>query len=135
MLDILGSEKRTCDGNSRRDFLKAGTLGIGGLTLADAFRIQEAQATGEHPTRGFGKAKQCILLYLYGAASQHETFDMKPDAPAGIRPIFNPIETNVSGIRICEHLPRIARQMHRLTLIRSMTHPFPIHNAGYALTG
>jgi hypothetical protein len=135
MLDILGSVKRTCDGSSRRDFLKVGTLGLGGLTLADALRLQAAQANVEHPTRGFGKAKQCILLYLYGAASQHDTFDMKPDAPAGIRSIFNPIETNVAGIRICEHLPRIAKQMHRLTLIRSMTHPFPIHNAGYALTG
>lgn len=133
MLEILGSHKRVCDGLSRRDFLSAGALGVGGLSLADVLRLQEASAaTGRS---GFGRAKQCIVLFLYGAASQHETFDLKPEAPTGSRGPFNPIETSAPGVRICEHLPRLAKQMHQVTLIRSMTHPYPIHCAAYALTG
>lgn len=135
MLEILGNAKRTCDGVSRRDFLRAGVLGLGGLTLADALRAAPASAAVATPGRSFGRAKRCILLYLYGAASQAETFDLKPDAPEDVRGPFKPIETNVSGIRISEHLPRIAKQMDGITLIRSMTHPFPIHCAAYALTG
>jgi len=134
MLNLLGSSKRMCDGVSRRDFLRAGSLGLGGLTLADALRLQAAQAAPASG-RGFGRAKQCIVLFLYGAASQLETFDLKPDAPTDIRGPFRPIETSAAGVRISEHLPRLAKQMHRVTLIRSMTHPYPIHCAAYALTG
>lgn len=132
MLSVLGSEKRMCDGVSRRDFLQAGSLGLGGLSLAQALPVQAAARGGG---RRFGQAKQCIVLFLYGAASQLETFDLKPDAPTDTRGPFNPIETSVPGIRICEHLPKVARQMHRMTVIRSMTHPHPIHCAAYALTG
>lgn len=133
MLSILGSSKRMCDGVTRREFLRAGTMGAAGLSMADLLRLQAAGAdTG---VRRFGQARQCIVLYLYGAASQLETFDLKPDAPTDIRGPFSPIETSVSGVRICEHLPRLAKQMHRVTLIRSMTHPYPIHCAAYALTG
>lgn len=127
-----------CDGVSRREFLRAGTLGVAGLTLADLLRLQEAGA-GPQAARSaggsFGKAKGCILLYLYGAASQLETFDPKPDAPTDIRGPFNPIETSVPGVRICEHLPLLAKQMRHMTVIRSMSHPYPIHCAAYALTG
>ena len=134
MLELLGNSKRLCDGSTRRDFLRAGSLGIGGLSFADLLRLQAAGASIP-PLHGFGRAKQCILLYLYGAASQHDTFDLKPDAPAGVRSIFAPIGTSAPGVRICEHLPRLAKQMHRVTVINSMTHPFPIHCAAYALTG
>jgi hypothetical protein len=126
-----------CDGVSRRDFLRAGSLGVGGLTLEQLLQAESARAAARDPAgpAGFGKAKQCILLYLYGAASQAETFDLKPDAPADVRGPFSPIATSVPGVRISEHLPLLARQMHRVTLIRSMTHPYPIHCAAYALTG
>jgi hypothetical protein len=133
MLKILGSRKQVCTGVSRRDFLTAGSLGIGGLALAAGSPATAAAAPIR--SRSFGKAKQCIVLYLYGAASQLETFDLKPDAPADTRGPFNPIETSVPGVRICEHLPRLAKEMHRVTVIRSMTHPYPIHCAAYALTG
>jgi hypothetical protein len=132
MLKILGSRKQVCTGVTRRDFLTAGSLGIGGLALSSG---PPAAAAAANRIRGFGRAKQCIVLYLYGAASQLETFDLKPDAPADTRGPFNPIETSVPGVRICEHLPRLAKEMHRVTLIRSMTHPYPIHCAAYALTG
>jgi hypothetical protein len=134
MLDVLGSRKRVCDGVTRRDFLKVGSLGLASAPFADLLRAQAATAApGALP--GFGRAKNCIVLFLYGAASQLETFDLKPDAPTDTRGPFKPIETSVSGVRISEHLPKVARQMHRMTLIRSMTHPFPIHCAAYALTG
>jgi uncharacterized protein DUF1501 len=86
-------------------------------------------------SRTFGQAKRCILLYLYGAPSQLDTFDLKPDAPAEIRGVFNPIATRVPGVQICEHLPRIANLLDRCTLVRSMTHPYNIHSAAYTLTG
>src|SRR5438874_1019928 len=88
-------------------------------------------------TRGdsFGQAKACILLYLYGAPSQLETFDLKPNAPEDVRGEFKPRSTSVPGLQICEHLPRTARIMHKTTLIRSLTHPYNIHSAAYALTG
>lgn len=134
MLEILGHRKRLCDGSSRRDFLQAGVLGLGGLSLAEALRAEAAPLPAA-AGRGFGRARRCILLYLYGAASQHETFDPKPEAPEDVRGPFRPIETSLAGVRICEHLPRLARRAHQVTLVRSLTHPFPIHCAAYALTG
>jgi hypothetical protein len=105
--------------------------------LPDLWRLQSAQA--DQPTRtpggAFGQAKACILLYLYGAPSQLEVFDLKPDAPVDIRGDFKPIATSVPGLHICEHLPRTARLMHLTTLVRSMTHPYNIHSAAYTLTG
>ncbi len=130
MLRVQGSRKQACDGFSRRDFLTAGGLTAAGFSLSEADAAPAAVGRN-----GFGKAKRAILLYLYGAASQAETFDPKPDAPVDIRGPFRPRETSVSGIRISEHLPLIAKQMHRITVIRSLTHPFPIHGAAYALTG
>ncbi len=138
MLAILGSQKRMCNGQSRREFLRAGSLGLAGsasLSLTELLGSRVASAATIPPGGSFGKAKHCILLFLYGAVSQHETFDLKPNAPTGIRGQFEPIETSVSGVRICEHLPRVASQMHRIALIRSMSHPYPIHCAAYALTG
>ncbi len=82
-----------------------------------------------------GRAKRIILLYLYGAAAQHETYDPKPDAPAEIRGKFRPIETAVPGVQICEHLPRLAKMADRVSFIRSMSHPYNIHSAAYTMTG
>ena len=83
MLRILGSRKRLCDGLSRRDFLQAGSLGLLGLGAGSS--LTQVAAASPAPAGSFGKAKRCILLYLYGAASQIETFDPKPDAPHGFR--------------------------------------------------
>ena len=96
--------------------------------------MQQAQAATPR-ARNFGQAKACILLYKYGSPAQHETFDPKPDAPAEVRGEMRSISTRVPGIQICEHLPRIARIMDRLTVVRSLTHPYPLHGTVYAMTG
>lgn len=137
MLRILGSARRLCDGWTRREMLRAGGLSLYGLPWASLLHLQETQAAAP-PTRrprGFGKAKACILLYLYGAPSQLETFDLKPEAPTDVRSQFKPIATSVPGLHICEHLPRTARLMHHTTLVRSLSHPYNIHSAAYTLTG
>jgi Protein of unknown function (DUF1501) len=137
MLRVLGSPKRLCDGLTRRDMLWAGGLGLFGLGLGDFLRLTEAQAAAPVPSaaRHFGRTKACILLYLYGAPSQLETFDMKPDAPAEVRGELKPIRSRLPGCDVCELLPNAARVMDRVTVVRSLTHPFPIHGVAYATTG
>jgi len=127
MLQILGSYRSLCDGLNRRDFLRVGALG--GLGLA-----ANAIATPSAPVPGFGQAKSVILLFLYGGASQLETFDPKPDAPVEIRGRLGTIATRVPGYRVCEGLPRVARVIDRCTVIRSMTHPYPIHGTAFSVT-
>ena len=131
MLRILGSAKTLCDSLTRRDLLRVGGAGLLSLGLGSAMPRGAASEIGG----SFGRAKRIILLYLYGAAAQHETFDPKPDAPAEIRGDFKPIATKVPGLSICEHLPKLADISDRLTVIRSMTHPYNIHSAAYTLTG
>jgi hypothetical protein len=129
MLRILGSTKRLCDGLTRRDMLRAGGLGLLGLGLG------QAQGSPAHtPGRRFGQAKACILLYLYGSPSQLETFDPKPDAPEEVRGELKSIRSSLPGADVGELLPHTARVMDRVTVLRSMTHPYPIHGAAYALT-
>jgi hypothetical protein len=135
MLRILGSAKRLCDGMTRREMLLAGGLGLFGLQTTDLFRLHALGAPASAPAPCFGKAKACILLYLYGAPSQLETFDLKPDAPSDVRSQFKPIPTSAPGVQVCEHLPLTAQVMHRVALVRSMTHPYNIHSAAYTLTG
>jgi hypothetical protein len=138
MLRILGSPKRLCDGCTRRDMLWAGGLGLFGLGLSDYLRlldVQAAEASHKHAAKSFGKAKACILLFLYGSPSQLETFDMKPDAPVEIRGELKPIRSSLPGLDVCELLPNAARVMDRVTLIRSVTHPYPIHGVAFATTG
>ncbi len=137
MLRILGSAKTLCDSITRREMLRAGGLGLFSLGLADLGALREIQAasSASGTPATFGRAKRILLLYLYGAAAQHETFDPKPEAPAEIRGEFRPIETAVGGLQICEHLPKIARVADRLSIIRSMSHPYNIHSAAYTLTG
>ncbi|OAI48323.1 hypothetical protein AYO44_07395 [Planctomycetaceae bacterium SCGC AG-212-F19] len=132
MLRILGSRKRLCDGLSRRDLLQVGTLGF--LGLGDWFRLQPAQAA---PASGgvFGQAKACILLFLFGSPSQHDTLDPKPDAPEEVRGELKPIATRVPGMHLSELLPKLARIGDRLTLVRSLSHPYAIHSVAYAITG
>ncbi len=138
MLRILGSPKRLCDGWTRREMLRAGGLGLLGLGLPDFFCLREAQANQPRhaaPARHFGRAKSVILLHLYGAHSQLETFDPKPDAPVEIRGELKSIRSAVPGLDVCELLPNLARVTDRVTVVRSMTHPYPLHGVAYATTG
>ncbi|HUY31983.1 MAG TPA: DUF1501 domain-containing protein [Pirellulales bacterium] len=128
MLRILGTSKRLCDGIRRRDFLRVGGLGLAGLGLPAPLRADAQPA-------GFGRAKSCILLYLYGSPSQLETFDVKPAAPVEVRGELGFINTVIPGYQIGELLPEIAKIVDRTTVIRSMSHPYPVHGIAYATTG
>lgn len=119
-----------CDGVSRRNFLKVGALGLGGLTLPQLLRA-EAQSGVKTPR----PHKAVIMIFLPGGPAHQDIFDMKPDAPLEIRGEFKPIATNVPGIRICEHLPKLARMMDRMALIRSIVGATGGHDAIQCLTG
>ena len=133
MLRLLGSPRRLCGGLTRRDWMHVGGLGFLGLSLADAQRLQAETP----PVDGinFGKAKSCILLLPYGSPPQHETFDPKPNAPQEVRGVHNPISTALTGVQFCEGLPRVAQIADRLTVVRSMTHPYPLHCTAYVTSG
>jgi hypothetical protein len=119
MLDLVMGKRGDvrCEGVSRRDFLRVGTLGGLGLTLPGLLRNQARAGT----KRG-ARAKSVLVVYLGGGLSHHDSFDPKPDAPAEVRGKYNPIDTCVSGLRISEMLPRMAKVMNRLTLVRSGAH-------------
>jgi hypothetical protein len=108
---------------ARREVLAAGVLGGTGLTLADLLRLESAAAA---PRREVS----CILLWLRGGPSSIDMWDLKPDAPSEIRGPFQPIGTNVAGIRISEHLPLCAKIADRYCLVRSVTHPREDHEGG-----
>src|SRR3954467_6691352 len=110
MITIPGSPVRWCDGLSRREFLQIGGLGAAGLALPDLFRARAHGATP--PARSAGRARACILLFMGGGPPQMDTFDLKPDAPAGVRGEFPPIATSVPGTQISSLLPSLARQAH-----------------------
>jgi hypothetical protein len=116
---------RLRDARTRRDFLHAGLLGLAGLAMP---------ATGASSRR---RARGVIQLFLWGGPAQQETFDLKPDAPTGVRSLFRPIATRTPGIRICEHLPRLAGLSDRYAIVRSLTHTGVNHgtSAYHMLTG
>lgn len=117
---------------TRRQLLQLGGLGTLGMALPElASRPLPAADVGTK----FGQAKSCILIYKYGAPPQHETFDPKPAAPVEIRGELQAIPTKVPGIDIIDHLPKTAQIMDRLTVVRSLTHPYPLHGTVYATTG
>ena len=128
MLTILGSKQRFCDGVSRRNFLKVGALGLGGLALPQLLRA-ESQAGIR---RGH---KAVIMIFLPGGPPHQDMFDLKTDAPSEVRGEFRPISTNVPGMQICEHLPRLAKIADQYTLIRSMVGAEDRHDAVQCLTG
>ena len=115
--------------------MQVGGLGFLGLQLADFLRLKKADAAASPLSQTFGKAKSCILLLPYGSPPQHETFDPKPQSPENVRGTFSPIGTRVPGVHICEGLPRIANIIDRITVVRSMTHPFPLHCTAYVTSG
>lgn len=115
MLTIYSGSKSTyCDGVSRRNFLKLGALGVGGLTLPELLRAEEAAGVGS-------SHKSIINIHLSGGPSHQDMFDLKPDAPVEFRGEFNPIATNVSGFDICEHFPKLATMADKFAVIRSLT--------------
>jgi hypothetical protein len=104
---------------TRREFLQVGYSGLLGLGLPGLLAARQATAAGAKP----GRAKSVIVILLSGGLGQHDSFDMKPEAPDGIRGEFKPIDTAVPGIRICEHLPNLAARTGKLAIVRSMAHP------------
>jgi hypothetical protein len=129
MLTIAGrSGGRFCDGFSRRDFLRIGGLACAGLTIPQLLRAEGSM--------GMGKShKSVIMIFLAGGPAHQDLFDLKPDAPDGIRGEFRPIATDVPGLEICEHMPRLAAMMSKFVLIRSLVGAGPEHSAGQCLTG
>src|SRR5437899_7848090 len=133
MLRFTGPALQACDGFTRRDLLQAGGLSALGLFLPQLTGRAEATSADANSAR----TKACVVIYLFGGPSQIDTFDLKPDAPVEFRGEFRPIATNVPGVCICEHLPKLARQADKYCVIRSMNHPHPRHGWGlyYMLTG
>jgi uncharacterized protein (DUF1501 family) len=129
MLQFEGKKGvRSCDGLTRRDFLRVGALGAGavGLSLADLGALRAG---------GDGRRDlSCVLLFLVGGPSQLDTWDLKRGAPDSVRGPFRPIRTNVAGVQVCEHFPRMARMADRYALVRSVHHTSaPIHETGHQL--
>ncbi len=123
---------------SRRQVLRAGGLGLLGLSLPQLLAARAAAETSAvAQAAGFGRAKRCIFLFMWGGPSQLDTFDMKPDAPAEVRGLFSPIATRVPGMQICEHFGRLASLTDKVAIVRSLSHTDPAHlSSGHAtLTG
>ena len=127
--------RRFCDGLRRRDVLRVGAAGLFGmgLTLPRLLRLQaRAAAQGARASD-----VSLIFLFLHGGLSTIDSFDLKPDAAAEFRGEYRPVATNVPGVQVCEHLPRLARQMDKFSLIRSFRHHNSDHGPAdhYILTG
>jgi hypothetical protein len=135
MLGLHHRGTRLCDGLTRREWLRVGAVGAFGLALP---QLLQARAARPATAAGsFGKAKSCILLFHLGGPPQHETWDPKPDAPAGIRGPFKPIATNVPGIRVGELMPRTSRHLDKICVLRAVSTSDNAHSSsGYwMLTG
>jgi hypothetical protein len=129
MLTVFGGGARDCDGVTRRSFLRAGALGLGGLTLPDLLGRR---------TSGAAKGQRGVILFwLSGGPGHMETWDPKPDAPGGFRGPFGSIPTSVPGVRFGELLPEQARRMDRLAVLRTVNHGTGDHTKGnhWMLTG
>lgn len=115
MLTLWGSNRRCCDRLSRRDFLRVGALGVGGLTLADVLRLRARGTTATE-----APARSVIMVCLTGGPSHIDTYDPKPGAPVEFRGEFQTIRTNLPGLDLCEHLPLQAKIADKLTVIRGL---------------
>lgn len=113
MLTFWGQRQRFCDGINRREFLRIGALGMGGLTLADLLRRESCADSSQ-------RAKSVIYVVLGGGPSHIDMYDLKPEAPIEYRGPFQPIATSLAGLEICELMPRQARMMHELSLLRGI---------------
>ena len=129
MLSIPGDKYRLCDGVTRRDFVKVGALAMGGLTLPGLLRAEAAAGIRN-------SHKAIIMIYMPGAPSHQDMYDLKMDAPAEIRGEFRPIATNVPGIEICEHMPRLAAVMDKCVPLRAVYgSPSGMHDSFMCYTG
>jgi hypothetical protein len=132
MIHLYGNGSPLCDGVTRRELLRIGGLSLAGLSLPALLKGRAgADSSPKKPVRS------CIQLFMWGGPSQHETFDLKPNAPVGVRGLFRPIAASVPGTRIGEHLPMLARRAHRYAILRSVTHTGVNHgtSAYHMLTG
>src|ERR1017187_363182 len=124
MLVIPGHKGHTCEGPTRRELLRAGSIGLLGLDLAQ-FLSWQAVAKADTKlagSRGFGAAKSVIMVFLQGGPSHIDIWDPKPDAPSNIRGEFKPIKTKIPGTHISETMPMMANALDKATLIRSMSY-------------
>ena len=121
MLSLQSGNLRLCDRLTRRESMRLGGLGAFGLNLPDLLAAQSDSPPPDFAA-SFGRAKRCILLYMWGGPPHHDTFDLKPNAPSDIRGEFSPIPTNVPGIEISDHLPLLAEQADKFTILRSLNH-------------
>ena len=121
----------------RREFLRAGSLSLAGLGLPQLLHARPQRSGLATSANGHHKARACIMLFMWGGPAHQDTWDMKPTAPAEYRGEFKPISTNVPGVTICEHLPRLAGHADKLAIIRSMTHGDVDHTSSthFLLTG
>ena len=129
MLPVFGPSVRLCQGKTRREAMRIGALGLGGLTLPNLLRAEQAAGVGSN-------VKSVIMIYLVGAPPHQDMYDLKMDAPSEIRGEFQPIPTNVPGIEICEHLPGLAKVMDKCVPLRSVYgSPSGAHDSFSCYTG
>ncbi|NNE93167.1 MAG: DUF1501 domain-containing protein [Verrucomicrobiales bacterium] len=129
MLTIPSSQSaQTCDGRSRRNFLKIGGLAMGGLSLPELLRAEAAAGISS-------SNKSVIMVYLAGGPSHSDMWDLKPDAPSQYRGEFNPIATNAPGVQICEHFPRIAKNFDKFAALRTLIDSAGQHSSYQCETG
>ena len=122
-------------GMIRREFLQVGFSGLLSLSLLDILRCTANSSPLVNPMTGgtvsiSPRVKHLILIFQTGAPSHVDTFDLKPDAPSGIRGTFKPIQTSVPGMTVCEHLPLISRHFEKLAIVRTMSHKYNNHLNG-----
>src|SRR5437016_4281912 len=126
MLSIPGKPGCTCDGWSRREFMRVGGAGLFGVALGDILRLQavaaESASEAAKGKTGWGKAKSVILIFLQGGPSHIDIWDPKPEAPSNIRGEFKTLRSKVPGIWLSEVMPKLAEQMDKATLIRSVSY-------------
>ena len=113
-----------CEGFGRRDFLKIGSAGLLGMSLPKLLELEAKASETPRPAR---RATSVIQIWLSGGPATIDMWDLKPNAPEGIKGEFRQIETRAQGVQICEHLPRMAQQMDKCTIVRSMAHTIPSH--------
>jgi Protein of unknown function (DUF1501) len=123
-----GYSEGFCDRIRRRNFLTLGALGLGGLSMPQLLRAESAAKIGN-------SNKSVIMIYMPGGPPHQDMYDIKTDAPSEIRGEFRPISTNVAGIQICEHLPRLAKLADKLVFIRSMVGAKDRHESFQCMTG
>src|SRR5262249_28956315 len=112
---------------TRRAAIRLGTIGLGGFPVADPFKLQALSEAGSW--NRLGKARSVIILFLSGGPAHQDMWDLKPDAPEEVRGTFRPIDTDVPGIQISEHLPRMAQLAKQYAIVRSLHHRQSNHPA------